>query len=72
MEKEITITLTPEEIECLEISIVSEQGILRDKIDNLSEHNKTGINTKSINQKRAFIEKLEKLYDKLYEAEKSI
>ena len=72
MKKEITITLTSKEIEALEISVASQQSILRDQIDRLEQHYKTDFCAELVNKKRVLVEELEKLFHKLYEAEKRI
>jgi hypothetical protein len=72
MKKEITINLTHEEIEALQISICANQIALKESIDHLKEHNKTGINTNMIRKKAELINKLDVLFDKLHKAEQLI
>lgn len=72
MKKEITINLTLEEIEALQISICANQIDLKESIDHLKEHNKSGINTNMIRKKAELINKLDLLFDKLHRAEQLI
>lgn len=72
MKKTTAINFTAKEIEALQISISAEQLNLAEEVDRLVEHNKTGINTKSIRLKLERIKDLEALFDKLYDAEKLI
>ena len=69
MKNNITIILTAEEIEALQISICANKLDLEEAIDHLKEYNKTGINTNKIRQKAELIQRLDALFDKLYEAE---
>lgn len=68
--KEFTITLTSEEVELLQISL-SETGLNAElRADHLARHNKTGINTASINAKREQKRNCDNLWQKLYDATK--
>ena len=70
MKKNITINLTAREIEALQISISAAVLDLEKEVDNLKEHNKSGINTNSIRLKADRINELNTLWEKLYDAEK--
>lgn len=68
--KEFTITLTEKEVELIQISL-SETGLEAElKADYLDRHNKTGINTASINAKREQKTNCDNLWQKLYDATK--
>ena len=70
MDKYITIKLTEQEINDLQISVCAYKNKLEDSIDYLKERNKTGINTELIRKKAKLIQRLDAIFDKLYEAEK--
>lgn len=64
-----TVTLSYEEIEALLISITANKIILENSIEHLECHNKTGINTKLISQKKDRIIDLNNLFTKLCSAQ---
>ena len=70
--KTIAIELTAREIEVLQICLCSQRMILEDRVAILANHNKTGINTKVIENKRKCMNECDRLFDKLYEAEQQI
>lgn len=67
--KTYTIELTAKEIEALQIALCAERLNLEREVDNLRNHNKTGINTKKIELKIERMADCDRLFDKLYEAE---
>ena len=70
MKNNIAINFTAREIEALQISISAAVLDLEKEVDNLKEHNKSGINTNSIRLKADRINELNTLWEKLYDAEK--
>lgn len=68
--KEFNITLTEAEIEFLQICLCHVQLDLNNEADYLREHNKTGINTRSIERKRERARECEKIWHKLYDCAK--
>lgn len=66
--KEITITLTVEEIELIQEALSTHQIHRQNYADHLAEHNKTGINTKTIERNRRVAKECGMLFDKLYDS----
>lgn len=66
--EEYNITLTEREIEVLQIALCASKIALENDIDNLKNHNKTGINTNKITQKIKRIKDCDELFTKLHKA----
>lgn len=66
--KEVTITLTVEEIEFIQKALSTHRINRQDRADHLAEHNKTGINTKLIERNRRAAKECDRLFDKLYDS----
>lgn len=64
-----TVKLSYEEIDALLISITANKINLENDIEHLNCHNKTGINTKLITQKKDRINDLDNLFTKLCNAQ---
>lgn len=69
--KELTITLTKEEIELLQISLCETALNLEREADQLENHNQSGINTNSIKSKREHKKSCDALWLKLYTTAKA-
>lgn len=65
--KQFSITLTESEIEALQICLMNSEAMYLQQADDLSEHNKLGINTKLIERKRGSARECERLI-KLFDA----
>lgn len=70
--KSINVVLTEQEIDALQISVFVNKIKLEEQIDELKEHNRSGINTSLIKKKAERIQELDDLFDKLYTAQKLI
>lgn len=66
--KQFSITLTESEIEALQNCLCYTKLAYEQEANHLSEHNKTGINTKLIEKKRERANELEKIFNKLYDS----
>lgn len=66
--KEITITLTVEEIELIQEALSTHKINRQNCADHLADHNKTGINTKMIERNRRVANECDRLFDKLYDS----
>lgn len=62
------ITLTVEEIELIQEAISTHKINCQNYADHLAEHNKTGINTKTIDRNRRIAKECDMLFDKLYDS----
>ena len=65
--KEITITLTVKEIELIQEALSTHRINRQNYADHLAEHNKTGINTKTIERNRRVARECNTLFGKLYD-----